>query len=82
MTRKAVFHNLRLVAALALVGVLGGVAWHSIAEIHYLKGFFPSSFTVEQACYAAWIEVAKLVIVALPTSLGVLVLLLWPRRRE
>ncbi len=73
---------IRLLAALALTGILAGVAWHSIEEIHYLKRFFPQEFSVREACYAAWIEVAKVVILALPIGLTVLILAGWrfPRK--
>ena len=42
------------------------VCLHSVEEIHYLKSFFPKQFTVEQAFYAAAIELIKVIIIGLP----------------
>ena len=42
------------------------VCLHSIEEIHYLKSFFPKQFTVEEAFYAAAIELIKVIIIGLP----------------
>ena len=42
------------------------VCLHSVDEIHYLKSFFPKQFTVEEAFYAAAIELIKVIIIGLP----------------
>jgi hypothetical protein len=42
------------------------VCVHSVDEIHYLKSFFPKQFTVEEAFYAAAIELIKVIIIGLP----------------
>lgn len=72
----------RIAAILILLGLYGAAAWHSLEEVHYLKSFFPSRFTVRDACFAAWVEVAKLAILGLPLGLAVLVLVLWPGRER
>ena len=51
------------------------ICYHSIEEIHYLKTFFPKSFTVEQAFYASGIELIKIIIVGIPVVLTVSILL-------
>ena len=37
-----------------------------IEEIHYLKSFFPKSFTVEEALYASIIELIKIIFACVP----------------
>lgn len=62
----------RLLLALALiasVAAVTAVGWHSLGEIHYLKSFFPTHFTVQQAFYAAAIELIKVLIISLPLVL-------------
>ena len=51
------------------IGLVGAVCWHSVEEIHYLKSFFPESFTVQQAFYASVIELIKIIIISLPLVL-------------
>lgn len=51
------------------IGLVGAVCWHSVEEIHYLKSFFPESFTVQQAFYASGIELIKIIIISLPLVL-------------
>ena len=67
---------LLVVTALA---ALAAVCLHSLEEIHYLKHFFPPSFTVEQACYAAVVELIKVAIIALPLVLFIAVCLFFYR---
>jgi uncharacterized membrane protein len=54
-----------------LIGVIAffAVCLHSIEEIHYLKSFFPAEFTVEEAFYAAAIELIKVIIIGIPILL-------------
>ena len=64
--------NKRFILNLAVVaGVVGfsSVCLHSVEEIHYLKSFFPRDFTVEEAFYAAAIELIKVIIIGLPILL-------------
>ena len=56
--------------ALYVILFAGAIAYaticlHSVDEIHYLKSFFPKSFTVEQAFYAAGVELIKVVIIGM-----------------
>ena len=46
------------------------VCWHSVEEIHYLKGFYPRQFTVQEAYQAALVELIKVTLIALPILLG------------
>ena len=46
--------------------IIAAVAYHSVQEIHYLKSFFPESFSVEQAKDASIIELVKVILIALP----------------
>lgn len=46
--------------------VIGAVSLHSVEEIHYLKGFYPASFTVEEAFHAAAVEFIKVHLIVLP----------------
>lgn len=71
---------LRFCIVLGLLVGFGALAWHSLGEIHYLKTFYPPRFTVQESFYAAWVEVAKLVVVGLPLGLAVMALVLWRGR--
>ena len=59
----------RLALALAIVAsilIVTAVCWHSLNEIHYLKSFYPSSFTVEEVLYASGVELIKVAVIGLP----------------
>ena len=43
-----------------------GVSKHSIDEIHYMKHFYPTVFTVEEAYYASKVELIKVIITSIP----------------
>lgn len=60
-----------LVAASLLIII--GVSWHSVEEIHYLKSFYPASFTVEDAFYATLVEFIKIHIISLPLIVIILI---------
>ena len=45
------------------------ICLHSVEELHYLKSFFPRSFTVAESFYAAGIELIKIIIIGLPIVL-------------
>lgn len=64
------------VVAAGCLGAIAAVSWHSVAEIHYLKTFYPARFTVEEACWAAGVEVLKVALIAFPLLL-VLGIALW-----
>ena len=53
---------------LALIAIVA-VCLHSLEEIHYLKSFFPPTFSVEEAFYAGLLELIKVAIIALPLVL-------------
>ncbi len=61
------------IAVVISVVVVFAVCWHSLEEIHYLKSFFPQSFTVEEAFYASALELVKVVIITLPFILVILI---------
>jgi len=66
----------------AAIAAVSAICLHSLEEIHYLKSFFPSSFTVQEAFYAGALELIKVTIVALPLVLVIAVALffLWRHR--
>jgi len=60
------------IAVLISAVIVFAVCWHSLEEIHYLKSFFPKSFTVEEAFYASAVELVKVIIISLPFLLAIL----------
>ena len=64
-----------LLAVVIAIGVIVAVCWHSLEEIHYLKSFFPGSFTVQEAFYASGIELIKIIIISLPLVLIIFICL-------
>ena len=71
------------VAVAISILVILAVSWHSIEEIHYLKTFYPTTFTVEEAYYATWVEFLKVHIISLPLVVIIIVALyVWKRMRE
>ena len=65
------FNTRTLLNLVVLIGVVvfAAVCLHSVDEIHYLKSFFPTDFTVEEAFDAAAIELIKVIIIGLPILL-------------
>ena len=65
----------RILLSLSALGIVvfSAVCWHSIDEIHYLKSFFPKRFRVQEAYYAAAVELIKVVIIGLPIALIIFV---------
>ena len=59
--------------------IIGAISFHSVEEIHYLKSFYPGSFTMEDAFYAALVEFIKIHIISLPLMVVILLaaFLLW-----
>ncbi len=55
-----------VIAAAASFAVIAASSWHSVEEIHYLKTFYPSKFTVEDASMAAEVELIKVLLISLP----------------
>lgn len=72
-----------LIALVTLTVVaIGAVCLHSLEEIHYLKSFFPRSFTVQEAFFASALELIKVIIIALPLLLIISVSLFFLRQRD
>lgn len=70
-----------LVALVLLaLAALGAVSLHSLEEIHYLKTFFPHTFTVQEVFYAGALELVKVIIIALPLLAIIAVALAFLRR--
>jgi hypothetical protein len=67
-------------AILSAVGIsifaISAVCWHSVEEIHYLKSFFPRQFSVEDAFYAASVELIKVLIICIPFT-GIIIVGTW-----
>jgi hypothetical protein len=76
---KRVF--LIVLVALA-VAALGAVCLHSLEEIHYLKSFFPRTFTVQEAFWASAVELIKVIIIAIPLLLVMALGLFFLRQRN
>jgi len=70
--------------AVACVIAVAAVCWHSVEEIHYLKTFYPTRFTVEEAFWASGVELVKVVLIAFPLLLvaGLALVLGWRRPRD
>lgn len=73
--------GLSVVMVVLAIAAVTGVCLHSLEEIHYLKSFFPPEFTVQEAFYAAMIELIKVVIIAIPLILIIAVASFFLRRR-
>jgi hypothetical protein len=64
---------LPVLAIVLSVGIITAFALHSIEEIHYLKSFYPQSFTVEQAMQASVVELVKVLLASLPLGIVIAV---------
>lgn len=60
-----------LLVILACLLVIAAAAWHSVDEIHYLKTFYPDRFTVQEAFFAAGVELIKVLLIGLPLFLSI-----------
>jgi Na+-driven multidrug efflux pump len=67
-------------AVIVSILVILAVSWYSVEEIHYLKTFYPTSFTVEEAYYATLVEFLKVHIISLPLVVIIIVGLYTLRR--
>jgi hypothetical protein len=66
--------NKIFVAAIVIgIAVISAVCWHSVGEIHYLKTFYPQRFSVAEAFYASGVELVKVLIIALPFILIIVI---------
>jgi hypothetical protein len=59
-------HILIFSAVVISIIIVSAVCWHSVAEIHYLKSFYPQQFSVEEAFYASAVELIKVLIISIP----------------
>jgi len=62
------------------LGAITAICLHALEEIHYLKSFFPRSFTVQEAFYAGALELVKVVIISIPLVLLVIICLVLLKR--
>lgn len=76
---KPIVRIILLTAIAVCLIVIAAASFHSVEEIHYLKSFYPGSFTVSEAAAASVVEFIKVCLVAFPLLLIVLVclFLLW-----
>lgn len=58
--------QLYILAILACIVIIALVAWHAVQEIHYLKSFYPRSFSVAEAGWAAIVELIKVLLISFP----------------
>jgi hypothetical protein len=63
---KKLLLSLAIGVSILIVAV---VCWHSLEEIHYLKSFYPKSFTVEESFYASGVELIKVFVIGVPLFL-------------
>jgi hypothetical protein len=77
--------HIELIITLAIIAsviFIFAICFHSLEEIHYLKSFFPKSFTLEQAFYASAIELIKITIIAIPFVLVIGIGLFFLKNRK
>jgi len=80
MTDKT--HIIPIGLVLLALAAISAVCLHSLEEIHYLKSFFPHSFTVQEVFYAGALELIKVCIISLPLVLLMMLCLFFLRRRD
>jgi lipopolysaccharide export LptBFGC system permease protein LptF len=73
--RPSLLRACPILLVLIALAAITAVCLNSLEEIHYLKSFFPSSFTVQEAFYAAALELIKVVIITIPLVLVIAVCL-------
>jgi hypothetical protein len=69
-----------LLTAAALAATTA-VCLHSLQEIHYLKTFFPGTFSVEEAFYAGGLELFKVIVITIPLLSLIMVCLFFLHQR-
>jgi hypothetical protein len=79
---KYAYISLSLVIVICLA-VVALVSFHSVSEIHYLKSFYPHSFSVPEAASASIVELVKVALIAFPLFLIITVclFLIWLLRK-
>ncbi len=58
-----------LSAVVVSIVVVAAASWHSVEEIHYLKTFYPTRFSVQEVLYASGVELIKVLLIGLPLFL-------------
>jgi hypothetical protein len=58
-----------IIVIIACVLIITYASFHSVWEIHYLKSFYPKSFSVTEAGYAAVVELIKIALISFPLLL-------------
>lgn len=76
------FRIFLIIAAVASFVAITAASWHSVEEIHYLKTFYPSRFTVEEAFLAAKVELIKVLLISLPLLIVIAAALYLLRSRK
>ena len=74
-------HILLILLIATALAAATAVCVHSLEEIHYLKTFFPRTFSVEEAFYAGGLELFKVVIITIPLLLLIIVCLVFLHHR-
>jgi hypothetical protein len=71
-----------LAVILLAIFAVAAVCLHSLEEIHYLKSFFPASFSVREAFFAGALELIKVAIISLPLVLFIAVGLFFLKEKD
>ena len=58
-----------LILVTASMVVVISASWHSLEELHFLKSFYPDSFSVADVFYASAVELIRVMIISLPFCL-------------
>lgn len=75
------FSLLLIVLIILSLGAIIAVCLHSLDEIHYLKSFFPRTFSVEEAYYAGALELVKVIVISIPLVLIAIICVIFLRKR-
>jgi hypothetical protein len=64
-----------IIVIIACVVIITYASFHSVWEIHYLKSFYPKSFSVTEAGYAAIVEFIKIALISFPLLILIVICL-------
>lgn len=79
--RKHIDLIVKFAISLSVVFIFA-ICFHSLEEIHYLKSFFPKTFSLEEAFYASAIELIKILIISIPFLLVIGIGLFFLKNRK
>ncbi len=86
MTQMKPVSSVTLLFIIISLVIIAAVSFHSVEEIHYLKSFYPHSFTVAESKDAAIVELIKVLLISLPLILivicGLFLFRLLPRNQK